>query len=206
MDGFKDEVTKLSYAMGMNMGEYLKRTPVETDLDAALEGINDYLAGKAKLQPEEYALAMQELQRRVNDAVKKQSEKLAAGNLQAEQDFLMQNRKKAGVTETSSGLQYQILKQGNGPKPKRGDTVRVHYTGTLLNGRTFDSSVDRGEPAEFGVSQVISGWTEALQLMNTGSKYRLFIPSRLAYGSRGAAPQIPPNAALIFEVELLAVL
>ena len=116
---------------------------------------------------------------------------------------MAENAKKAGVTVTASGLQYEVVTAGNGAKPSAEDVVRVHYVGTLLDGSKFDSSIDRGEPAEFGVGQVIAGWTEALQLMSVGSKYKLYIPSAIAYGAQGAGQAIPPNAALVFEVELL---
>lgn len=124
-------------------------------------------------------------------------------NKQAGAEFLRINKEKAGVVTLPSGLQYEVLKTGDGTKPKASDKVKCHYHGTLINGTVFDSSVQRGEPATFGVSQVIPGWVEALQLMNVGSKWRLFIPSELAYGERGAGETIEPNSTLVFEVELL---
>ncbi len=128
-----------------------------------------------------------------------------AQNLVKGQAFLSENGKKAGVTTTASGLQYEIIKAGNGPKPKSTDKVKVHYHGTLLDGTVFDSSVQRGEPVTFGVTQVIPGWTEALQLMSVGSKYKLYIPSNLAYGEQGGGEKIGANETLIFEVELLEI-
>ena len=130
-----------------------------------------------------------------------------ASKMKAEGEaFLAENAKKEGVKVTASGLQYEVLSEGTGKQPVAADTVRVHYTGKLLDGTVFDSSVERGEPAEFGLTQVIAGWTEGLQLMKTGSKFRFFIPANLAYGEHGAGGSIPPQATLIFDVELLAVL
>jgi len=137
---------------------------------------------------------------RLNQA---KSEK-ATVNLKEGEDFLKENATKEGVHTTASGLQYQILKEDNGPKPKATDTVKCHYHGTLINGTVFDSSVQRGQPASFPLNRVISGWTEALQLMPAGSKWRLFIPSSLGYGARGAGGSIPPHATLIFDVELIS--
>jgi len=145
---------------------------------------------------------MQEAQQAQNEAAKGAS----ADNLAAQQEFIANNVKEAGVETTESGLQYQVINDGDGAMPTKEDTVRVHYTGTLLDGTVFDSSVERGEPAEFGVGQVIAGWTEALQNMKVGSKHKLFIPAELAYGDRGAGQHIAPGSMLIFEVELLDIL
>ena len=202
-DLFASEIDKMSYAMGMNMGEYLTRTPLEINLDKAQDGIRDFIARAPKLPQEEYVAMMQLLQQKMQDAGRRQAEQLAAANALAEKNFMAENAKKTGVTVTPSGLQYEVITAGTGAKPSASDTVRVHYVGTLLDGSKFDSSIDRGEPAEFGVNQVIAGWTEALQLMPVGSKYKLYIPAAIAYGSQGAGQAIPPNAALIFEVELL---
>ena len=203
---FETEIDRLSYAMGMNMGEYLTRNPLKINTRMALEGIRDFLAHSAKLTPQEYVGAMQTLRNRMEETTQKAVEKLAADNIAAEKAFLAGNREKANVRTTQSGLQYEVITEGKGPRPAATDKVRVHYTGTLLNGTEFDSSVRRGEPAEFGVDQVIPGWTEALQLMSVGSKYRLYIPAKLGYGERGAGQAIPPNATLIFDVELLDIL
>ena len=197
-DKFASEIDFLSYAMGMNMGEYLTRTPIEVNTQAALDGVRDFLAKSPKISQEEYVKAMQVLQAKMQAAVQKQVDGLAAANIEAEKKFM--------VKTTASGLQYEVIAEGKGDKPLAHSKVRVHYTGTLLDGTEFDSSVRRGEPAEFGVNQVIAGWTEALQLMSPGSKYRLFIPARLGYGEHGAGQAIPPNAALIFDVELLDIL
>ena len=198
-DKFASEIDFLSYAMGMNMGEYLTRTPVKVNAQVALDGVRDFLAKSPKLSQEEYVKKMQA-------AVQKQVDGLAAANIEAEKKFMAENGAREGVKTTASGLQYEVITEGKGDKPLAHSKVRVHYTGTLLDGTEFDSSVRRGEPAEFGVNQVIAGWTEALQLMSPGSKYRLFIPARLGYGEHGAGQAIPPNAALIFDVELLDIL
>lgn len=203
MSEFKSELDKMSYAMGMNMGEYLTRTPIKIDLALAQQGIADFIAKSPKLAAEEYVAMMQLLQQKMQDAGRQQVEAMAAENAAAELEFMAENAKKAGITVTDSGLQYEIIIAGEGETPAADDVVRVHYVGTLLDGSKFDSSIDRGEPAEFGVNQVIAGWTEALQLMPVGSKYKLYIPSAIAYGAQGAGQAIPPNAALVFEVELL---
>ena len=200
---FASQNDKISYAMGMNLGEYLNNNPVKLNFDAIIDGLRDAVAGNPKLSHEEYVSSMQLLQQQMQEAGRRQMEQAAAANALAEKNFMAENAKRPGITVTPSGLQYEVLKQGSGAKPTASSVVRVHYTGTLLDGTKFDSSVDRGEPAEFGVNQVIAGWTEALQLMPVGSKYKLYIPAAIAYGARGAGEAIPPNAALIFEVELL---
>lgn len=203
---FKNDTEKMSYAMGLNVAEYIVHTPVELNPQLVLEGLGDALAGKPAIPSEEYASAMRMLHTKIQEAARQKEKDLAGKNIREAEEFLAANRKKAGVTETPTGLQYEVIENAEGPKPNRTSKVRVHYTGTLLNGSVFDSSVQRGEPAEFGLNQVIPGWTEGLQLMSEGAKYRFFIPARLAYGERGAPGAIPPNAALIFEVELLKIL
>ena len=203
---FKNDTEKMSYAMGLNVAEYIVHTPVELNPQLVLEGLRDALAGTPAIPSEEYASAMRMLHTRIQEAARQKEKDQAEKNIREAEEFLAANRKKAGVTETPTGLQYEVIENAEGPKPDRTSKVRVHYTGTLLNGSVFDSSVQRGEPAEFGLNQVIPGWTEGLQLMSEGAKYRFFIPARLAYGERGAPGAIPPNAALIFEVELLKIL
>ena len=198
----KDLKDKVSYGVGLNVGTNFKKQGQELNPDALLDGLKDGLSGK---QP---ALSETE-QRETMEAWSKQMEEKqkAAGekNVAEGTKYLEENKKKGGVKTTASGLQYKVLKEGTGAQPKESDTVSVNYRGTLINGNEFDSSYKRGQPATFPVNGVIRGWTEALQLMKTGSKYQLFIPSALAYGERAAGPDIAPNSTLIFEVELLEV-
>ena len=192
---------KASYAIGMQIGRSLKSQNADVDLVALNAGMADAVGGKdGKLKPEEMQQAMMKLQ---ESSMKKATE-VAEQNQKTGDAFLEKNKAKAGVKTTDSGLQYEVVKEGDGPVPKGGDTVKVHYTGTLTTGEKFDSSVDRGEPAVFPVDGVIPGWTEALKLMKTGSKWKLVIPSKLAYGPQGR-PGIPPNSVLQFDVELLEV-
>lgn len=196
----KDEKEKLSYCLGANIGMSLQSQGL-TELDAKIfaEAINDVVSNsELKINSEEINSYLQEY----------------FGKLQAEQQkvavaegekFLKNNSSQDGVVTLDSGLQYKVLKEGSGEKPKATDTVTTHYHGTLISGEVFDSSVERSEPASFPVNGVIPGWVEALQLMPVGSKWKLFVPSHLAYGERGAGPKIGPNTTLIFEVELLSI-
>jgi len=192
---------KISYALGLSLGNNLLGSGVNAlDYAELAQGIQDVMEqNKPKMSYEEAQTVIndffQSLQAKGGD--KAQSEGIA---------FLDENSKRAGIVTTASGLQYEILSEGTGATPAASDSVKVHYHGTLIDGKVFDSSVNRGEPATFGVTQVISGWVEALQLMPVGSKWKLYIPSELAYGAQGAGQAIAPHTALIFEVELLEIL
>lgn len=191
----------LSYALGMLFGSQLKDMGLK-QLDAPADlaqAVSDVLADNKT------ALTMGEAQRTVQTFVQKMQEEAGREAREAGEKFLTENAKKEGVTVTQSGLQYQILTPALGQKPKATDTVRCHYEGRLTTGEVFDSSYRRGEPATFGLQQVIKGWTEGLQLMAVGSKFRFFIPYDLAYGAQGAGGAIPPYAALVFDVELLGI-
>lgn len=192
---------KASYGIGMQIGQNMKAQGVDVDPTAVAAGMSDALAGKeAAVKQEDIQKSMQVLQ----EQTMKKAQETADKNKGAGEAFLTANKAKDGWKTTASGLQYMVEKEGTGKMPKATDTVKVHYTGTLTTGEKFDSSVDRGEPAEFPVNGVIKGWTEALQLMKTGAKYKLAIPSDLAYGASGR-PGIPPNSVLLFDVELLEV-
>lgn len=197
---------KASYAIGLSVGKSLHRDSVDVDPHIVLQGLEDALAGnKFLLSDDEVKATMATLQ---EDIRKKQEEKrlaLIETNKKDGEAFLASNGTKEGVVTLQSGLQYKVLTQGTGPKPAATDSVVCNYRGTLLDGTEFDSSYKRGQPATFAVSQVIKGWTEALQLMPAGSKWQLFIPSDLAYGERGQGPTIGPNTTLVFEVELLSI-
>jgi FKBP-type peptidyl-prolyl cis-trans isomerase len=200
-----DQKDKESYSLGFQFGDNLKKQGVEINLDVYSSGIRDALAGKEpQMTPEEIRATITELQKRVMAARQKELKEKGEKNLAEAKTFLEENKKKEGVKVLPSGLQYKVLKDGEGKTPKATDSVTVHYKGTLTDGKEFDSSLKRGKPATFKVTGVIKGWTEALQLMKEGAKWALFIPPDLAYGERGN-PTIPPNSALIFEVELISV-
>ena len=195
---------RMSYALAINLAESIRNMPADLDYSVVGEAFSQLVTGgKPELPPAEYSDLMQQLQRTLQDAVKRHNTAVAAKCLEAEQKFLSENARQEGVVTTASGLQYQVLVNGGGRKPAKTDTVRVHYEGRLLNGKVFDSSIARNEPAEFPLAHVIPGWTEGLQLMPTGSKYRFFIPAALAYGEHGAGNAVPPHSTLIFDVELL---
>jgi FKBP-type peptidyl-prolyl cis-trans isomerase FklB len=195
-------VAKASYGLGYNIaGNVDNQYGKALDAKAFQAGIEDGFAGEKAKVPEDQVLAALNA---LNDARAEEQGKLAETNLAAAKAFLAENGKKEGVVTTKSGLQYQILVAGTGPKPKLTDSVTTHYTGTLIDGTVFDSSVDRGSPATFPVNGVIPGWVEALQLMPVGSKWRIVVPPELAYKERGAGNRIGPNQALIFEVELIS--
>ncbi len=194
---------KASYAIGLQIGQQLKDSGLkDLDINSIKQGLEDVLTEKQPILPlNELHDALRQIHERAMAEKKKEAEKAAQAGI----DFLKENLTKEGVKSTESGLQYSILKEGDGKIPAATDTVRVHYTGKLIDGTVFDSSVERGQPAEFPVNGVIRGWVEALQLMPVGSKWRLYIPQELAYGSQGAGASIPPFSTLIFDVELLAI-
>ncbi|MBO5644921.1 MAG: FKBP-type peptidyl-prolyl cis-trans isomerase [Lentisphaeria bacterium] len=201
------EQQKISYALGMNIMGNLAELPIEIDVESVISAIKDVSAEKeTALKVEEYHKYMQEFQKKVQEAGQQAVAKAAENNKKAGAEFLAENAKKEGVKVTASGLQYRVITEGSGAKPSASSKVKVHYTGKLTDGTVFDSSVQRGEPIDFALNQVIPGWTEGVQLMTPGSKYEFVIPSDLAYGDRGAGNAIPPGATLVFEVELLAVL
>ncbi len=194
----------LSYGIGMNIAQSFKQQGLNNvNTDAVARGLNDALKGAVTQLTQDQAMAVMNTFMQKQYAVKQaESSKAAEGNKKIGTAFLAENKTKPGVVTTASGLQYSVEKEGTGAKPTPNDKVKVHYTGKLIDGKVFDSSVERG-PAEFGVTQVIKGWTEALQLMAVGSKYKLYIPADLAYGDRGAGADIGPGATLVFDVELL---
>ncbi|HXG29624.1 MAG TPA: FKBP-type peptidyl-prolyl cis-trans isomerase [Nevskiales bacterium] len=202
----KTDTEKFSYAIGMDIGRSLKRLDTEIDVAALRQGVQDVLDDKETLLTQEQVVeVMTAFSQKIQKEQEEKQKVAASTNLDAAKKFFAENGKKEGVKTTKSGLQYQVITEGKGEKPKATDRVSVHYKGTLLDGTTFDSSYERGQPATFPLNAVIPGWTEGLQLMTVGSKYKLFIPPELGYGERGAGPKIGPNAALVFEVELLGV-
>ena len=194
-------MNKISYALGLGIGQQLKSMGIEDfNVQDCTQSICDVLTDA------ELAMSHREAQTLLNEYFDKQARKQAEGAIAEGAAFLEANGKKEGVITTKSGLQYQVLTEGTGRSPKATDKVRCHYEGTLINGSVFDSSYQRGEPADFPLNGVIPGWTEGVQLMKEGSKYRFFIPYLLGYGERGAGSSIPPYATLIFDVELIKVL
>ncbi len=201
----KTDKDKISYALGINMGNHFKRDSIEVNTDMLMKGFKDALSGtKPLLTDEEMASALTAFQQGMMAKQEQKKKALGEKNQKEGEAFLANNKKKEGVVTLKSGLQYKVITEGTGKMPKETDTVTTHYRGTLVDGTEFDSSYKRGEPVSFPVNGVISGWTEALQLMKTGSKWQLFIPADLAYGENGGDP-IGPNAALIFDVELISV-
>lgn len=200
------EVEKVSYALGMDVGFSFQSLPAEIDIDALIQGISDISKGETpQLNEQEFAAEMQQFQAQMQQKQQEMKAEAEGQNKEAGDAYLAENKEREGVTVTESGLQYEVLVEGDGEIPTADKSVTVHYTGTLIDGTVFDSSVERGEPATFPVNGVIQGWIEALQLMAEGSKFRLVIPSNLAYGERGAGQQIGPHSTLVFEVELLSV-
>ncbi len=197
---------KASYSIGWDIGSNFKKQSIDIDTDILLMGIKNALAGsESSLTEDEMREVMMTFQMKLRKKQTKGRSETREKNKKEGEEFLAKNRQKEGVKTTSSGLQYKVIKEGEGNKPRPDDVVTVNYKGTLIDGTEFDSSYKRGQPTTFSVKGVIPGWTEALQLMKVGSKYELFIPSDIAYGSRGAGGDIGPNATLIFTVELLSI-
>ncbi len=190
----------LSYSLGMSMATQLIQTGLQNlDVDAFVKAFTEIM------KDEETTMSLEEATQHIQAYFSAKQKEMLQMNKEAGVQFLVENKKKENVVELPSGLQYEVLTEGNGATPSATDTVKCHYHGTLIDGTVFDSSVQRGQPATFGVNQVIKGWVEALQLMSVGSKWRLFVPSNLAYGEQGAGNDIQPNSTLIFEVELLGI-
>lgn len=206
----KTQNDSLSYSIGMSLASFYKQQGI-TNINTAVlnRAINDINTGKTLLTEEQMSNCVNNFMQQKQQERMAESRKANAGiieaNHKAGEAFLAANKAKPGVVTTASGLQYEIIKEGTGPKPTATDKVKVHYHGTLLDGTVFDSSVDRGEPIEFPLGNVIQGWVEALQLMPVGSKWKLFIPANLAYGDAAAGPKITPGSTLVFEVELLGI-
>ncbi|MEG3641066.1 FKBP-type peptidyl-prolyl cis-trans isomerase [Magnetococcus sp. PR-3] len=196
---------KLSYALGVNLAQSLAETGFDIDTNTLLMGIRDKMTGQSlKMQPQDMKQALRDEKLRRRAELAKMKAAAQSNNLKEAEDFLKANGRKSGVRTTMSGLQYKVLKAGTGPKPaSKTSKVKVHYEGRLLDGTVFDSSYKRGEPIEFALNQVVQGWTEGLQLMNSGSIYELYLPPHLAYGERGRPPVIGQNKLLIFKVELI---
>lgn len=194
-------MNKISYALGLGIGQQLKSMNIEDfSIEDFVKSISEVMSGK------ETAISSREAQVMLNEYFQKKEKEQAQTAIAEGKVYLEENAKRDGVTQTKSGLQYEVLTEGTGKSPKATDTVRCHYEGRLLDGTVFDSSYKRGEPADFGLNQVIPGWTEGVQLMKEGAKFRFHIPYLLAYGERGAGAQIPPYNTLIFDVELIKVL
>ncbi|KPH64303.1 peptidylprolyl isomerase [Pseudoalteromonas porphyrae] len=203
-DNFTTDAEKASYGIGLQMGEQLKANPFEgLNLNSVFEGMKDAYAGSDfQVEIPEIQAAFEKINTEIQARREEESKVLSAEGI----SFLEENAKRSEITVTESGLQYEVLTAGEGAKPTAESTVRTHYHGTLINGTVFDSSYERGQPAEFPVGGVIKGWTEALQMMGTGSKWRLYVPHELAYGERGAGAAIAPFSTLIFDVELIEIL
>lgn len=200
------EQQKFSYSIGANFGRQLEPAKGELDVKALEKGLEDSLAGAPlKLDDKAREEVVRTVAQRIQQKQVAERQKAGEKNQAEGEKFLADNKQKPDVKTTASGLEYTVIEEGHGASPTAQDTVTVNYKGTLLDGSTFDSSYDRGQPATFALSNVIPGWTEGLQLMKTGGKYKFFVPAALAYGERGPSPQIGPNSVLIFEVELISV-
>lgn len=202
----ESDIDKASYLIGRNIGETISADGIELNVDNMVAGLREALAGKdSKIAEADAEKIMEKFQAEMQAKLEAKAKAKSLANVEAGQEFLEENKKREGVTVTESGLQYEVITGGTGEKPTALDTVKVHYHGTLTDGKVFDSSVERKQPAEFQVGGVIAGWTEALQLMPVGSKWKLTIPAKLAYGGQGAGRDIGPHATLVFEVELLSI-
>lgn len=202
-----NELDRISYALGLSMGNNFRSSGIEKiNVKDFADGVAAVFSGETpKMTYDEAKEEIRKFFTEMEERQKVEAAKMGEVNAKAGENFLAENAKRPEVKTTATGLQYEIVKEGDGPTPNRGDRVTVHYTGKLIDGTVFDSSVERGEPATFGVTQVIPGWVEALQMMKTGSQWRLYIPSKLAYGPNGAGGVIGPNATLIFDVELIKI-
>ncbi|MFC5409572.1 FKBP-type peptidyl-prolyl cis-trans isomerase [Larkinella bovis] len=193
-------IDSVSYSIGINVGLGLKSQNLgNANLQALSKALQD------ALQSQNMQIAPEQANRIIQEFFMRERTVRAEANRKVGEQFLEENKKKPGIKSTASGLQYEIVKEGTGPKPQTTDTVKAHYTGRLIDGTVFDSSIERGQPLEIPVNQVIQGWSEALQLMPVGSKWKLYIPSALAYGSQGSGPQIGPNSTLVFDIELIEI-
>ena len=203
---FSTQYQTASYGIGYDLGKNIKESKVALDAELIMQGLRDCLAGTpSKVAPEQFQMAMQQVQAEMQKNAAADAKVAGDSAAKDGEAFRAENAKKPGVTVTKTGLQIETLTEGTGERPKGSDKVKVHYTGKLINGTTFDSSVDRGQPISFPLNGVIAGWTEGLQLMKVGGKAKLVIPPELGYGAAGAPPTIPPNSTLVFEVQLLAI-
>ncbi len=206
LPGLKTQKEKVSYSLGQNLGMNFKQQGVDIDFQLLSRGIQDALLGaKPMISEKDMSQAMETFRQQMMAKQQAQMQVLAVKNKKEGEEFLAENKSRAGVVALSSGLQYKELKAGTGATPKSTDTVTVNYRGTLLDGTEFDNSYKRREPVTFEVSKIIAGWTEALQLMKVGAKWQLFVPSSLAYGQSSPGAEIPPNSTLVFEIELLSI-
>jgi FKBP-type peptidyl-prolyl cis-trans isomerase len=206
LDKLTTEKEKVSYMVGLDLATGVGQIKDEIDINIVIEAMKTQLAGgKSLMTPEESQTVRQAFMQKLQAQQQAKTAEMAQKNKAEGDKFLAENKAKPGVKTTASGLQYSVVKEGTGKKPTAESTVKVHYTGKLLDGTTFDSSVDRGEPAQFPLNGVIAGWTEGLQLMTVGSKYKFFIPANLAYGDRPNPGPIGPNSTLVFDVELLEI-
>lgn len=205
-EGLETLEQKASYSFGVDFAKRLKQQGIDLDISALNRGIKDQTSGNTlAMEAGEMTQVKAEYTEQLRAKLVQEQQQLAAKNLEAGKQFLAENAKKEGVVTTASGLQYKVISSGDGKMPKAEDTVTTHYRGTLIDGREFDSSYSRGQPASFPVKGVIKGWTEALQLMKVGDKWELYIPSELAYGEAQRSELIQPNSTLVFELELLSI-